>query len=210
MYRALLSRSRGASALAALVLLWILLRLVYDQVIWHRRETTLSCLSEGDYRVLRVIDGYTLLLSPSSREGSAGGANSPWGAPPRARVCLLGVGQPPTPQLGREPSGTNYAKWQDEADRFTRRFVAGGTVRLRLDRRRINRGRVFVAYVFVRDRMLNEELVRRGWARVDVRPRDSSAMVNRLRTAEQEAREHRRGFWSGKNDLVLHQAQELG
>jgi len=50
--------------------------------------------------------------------------------------------------------------------------------------------------VFLADKMLNEELVRAGLAHVLAYPGDSESMTRRLRAAEQEARQSRRGIWS--------------
>jgi micrococcal nuclease len=66
---------------------------------------------------------------------------------------------------------------------------------LRLDRRRKDRYDRFLAYVYVEDQMLNEELVRAGLARVSVYPGDSPQIAKRLREAEQEAQKANRGIW---------------
>ena len=162
--------------LAALVLLrW-----------WQSRQDTPppAALEEGSYAVDRVVDGDTLLLVN------------------RARVRLIGADTPETvhPNQPEEPFGR-------EATRFTKRFIdeAGGTVRLELDRERVDRYGRFLAYVFDGRRMLNEELIRAGLAEAQTGFRYSAAMKTRFRRAEEEAKAAGRGIWS----LDLRPGREL-
>jgi micrococcal nuclease len=144
-------------------------------------------LVEGEYELVRVVDGDTILVA---REFAAENGHA---APLRqtARVRLLGIDTPETvhPQRPVEPFGP-------EASEFARAFLSGGRCRLQLDKRRVDRYGRFLAYVFVEERMLNEELVRAGLARVSTLPGDSSTMERRLRKAEDEARAANRGIWS--------------
>jgi len=141
-------------------------------------------LAEGEYAVLRVVDGDTLLVAPPP--GSAAASRR------EIRLRLLGIDCPESvkPNHPVEP-------WGREAAEFTRQYVSGGAVRLRFDKRRLDKYDRYLAYVFVADRMLNEELVRAGMAYVLVYPGDSESMARRLRAAEQEARQAQRGIWSG-------------
>lgn len=129
---------------------------------------------EGHYRVARVVDGDTLLLTDGTR------------------VRLLGVNTPETvkPDTPVEP-------WGPEASQFTRDFVAGGAVRLQFDPvERIDEHGRTLAYLYVEGRMLNEELIRAGLSRAQLQYPYSGAMKSRFRRAEQEARAARRGLWS--------------
>ncbi len=130
-------------------------------------------LGEEAYEVQRVVDGDTLLLTN------------------RARVRLIGVDTPETvkPNHPVEP-------WGPEATEFTRQFVADGPIRLQFDRERTDRYGRFLAYVWVGDRMLNEELVRAGLARTEPQYRFARSMKERFRRAEQEAQAAGRGIWS--------------
>ncbi len=134
-----------------------------------------EALSEGTYRVQRVVDGDTLLL-----------AN-------RARVRLVGVDAPET--NGPDQQGQPFAA---EASEFARRFVdqARGMVRLQFDRERVDKYGRFLAYVWVGDRMLNEELVRAGLATAETGFRYAPTMKDRFRRAEEEAKSAGRGIWS--------------
>lgn len=125
------------------------------------------------YRVERVIDGDTLVA-----EGGR-------------RIRLLGVNTPETrhPTKPIEPLG-------EEAAEFTRRFVRGGTVRLQFDRERRDAVHRLLAYVYVDDRCLNEELIRAGYSRAETRFPYSESTKRRYRKIEDEARDARRGRWA--------------
>lgn len=133
----------------------------------------------ADFEVVRVIDGDTLLLRPGVPSGG------------EMRVRLLGIDCPESvaPNQPVEP-------WGPEAAAFTTEFVSAGFVELRYDKRRIDRYGRYLAYVFVDGRMLNEELVRHGLARVWTFPGDSESIARQMRKAEKEARQHGRGIWS--------------
>ena len=124
-------------------------------------------------RVARVVDGDTLLL-----EGGA-------------RVRLLGVDTPETKHPSRpvEPLGL-------EAAEFVRRQVEGRDVTLRFDRERRDAYQRILAYVYVDDRLLNEELIRAGYSRAETHFPYSEQMKRRFREAEADARDARRGGWA--------------
>lgn len=137
-------------------------------------------LAEGVHPIRQVIDGDTLLLDHD------------------VRVRLIGVDTPETvkPDFPVEP-------WGPEASDFAKRFLAAREARFAFDRERVDRyGRV-LAYVYATDpatgqeRLLNEELLRAGLGRALLKFPYSEQMKKRFRRAEQEAREARRGIWSG-------------
>jgi micrococcal nuclease len=136
-------------------------------------------MAEGVYEVARVVDGDTLLLTN------------------RARVRLIGADTPETvkPNHPVEP-------WGPEATEFTRQFLAGGEVHLEFDRERLDKYNRFLAYVWVGDKMLNEELIRAGLARAELHYHYSQSMKTRFRRAEAEARSAGRGIWSGQLDTT--------
>ena len=125
------------------------------------------------YVVERVIDGDTLLL----RGGE--------------RVRLLGVDTPETvhPRLPVQPFGP-------EASRYTERRVEGKAVRLGFDKERRDRYGRMLAYVYVDDSLLNEELIREGYSEAQLQYPYRSEMKRIFRAAEAEAREANRGIWS--------------
>jgi micrococcal nuclease len=154
--------------LATLVVAALCLRLLPQ-----RRPAAVSVFdSPGPFRVERIVDGDTLLL-----EG-------------KTRVRLIGVDTPETKHPDRpvDPLGV-------EAAEFVRRHVVGRRVTLRFDRERHDRYRRVLAYVYLNDWFLNEELIRAGYSRAVTRFPYSSRMKKRFREAEAEARENGRGLW---------------
>jgi micrococcal nuclease len=136
--------------------------------------------------LVRVVDGDTIIVTPLDQRRESSSPS------PQARVRLLGVDTPETVQPGHpvEP-------WGPEASAFTQQFLASSDqLELRLDRRRKDRYGRFLAYVYVEGRMLNEELVRAGLAKVVDYPGDSPQIKRLLRDAEEEARHNQRGIWS--------------
>ncbi len=166
-------RRRRALAVAAALAALVLIRL------WQRglHPPPPEALDEGTYRVERVIDGDTLRLTN------------------RARVRLLGIDAPEIARPGHpvEPFGP-------EAAQFTRQFVArdGGAVQLQFDRERVDKYGRLLAYVWVGQQMLNEELIRAGLATAETGFRYSASMKSRFRRAEDEAKAAGRGIWAGR------------
>jgi micrococcal nuclease len=124
-------------------------------------------------RVQRAVDGDTLLLDDHTR------------------VRLLGVDTPETkkPDWPVEPFGP-------EAHEFTAAHVERRNVRLEFDKERHDKyGRV-LAYVYLDDWFLNEELIRAGLGRAITNHPYSESMKRRFRAAQREAQGARRGIWS--------------
>jgi micrococcal nuclease len=107
------------------------------------------------------------------------------------RIRLLGVDTPETkiPDQPPEP-------WGPEASDFTARKVTGKQVRLEFDRERFDQYGRTLAYVYVGDLFLNEELIRQGLSTAQLQYPYRSDMKRRFLNAEQEARAQRRGIWS--------------
>ncbi len=165
---------RPKSLPGVVVLLAIVLWLSW---LWSRQEVPNEPTppQESSFvQVWRVIDGDTLELVDGTR------------------VRLIGVD---TPELGR--FGQPAQPLAHEATRFTQQFLAGGPVRLQNDpyEQQDRYGRR-LAYVWVEDRMLNEELLRAGLARTRIEFHYAEAMKVRFSLAEQEARQARRGLWA--------------
>jgi micrococcal nuclease len=148
---------------------------------WQRSHPDIATPAGPDHfesrtcRVLRVVDGDTFVLAGS-----------------KERVRLIGANTPETvkPDWPVEP-------WGPEASQFTKKFLAGGEVRLEFDGDPRDKYGRLLAYVWVGNRMLNEELLRAGLARAEMQYRYSKEMKSRFRRAEAEARNSRRGIWSG-------------
>ena len=137
-------------------------------------------LAEGEYVVSFVIDGDTLILDDSKR------------------VRLIGVDTPETHERDKPPQ-----PWGPQADAFAREFVdrAGGVVRLQFDDERLDKYGRYLAYVWVGEKMLNEELIRAGLGRCLPGYRYSETLKRRFRVAEGEAKSRRLGIWSESSSI---------
>ncbi|MGH7343745.1 MAG: thermonuclease family protein [Candidatus Rokuibacteriota bacterium] len=126
-------------------------------------------------QVVDVIDGNTILVNLGDRSET---------------VRYIGINALET---NRRPPAAAPAP--GETLLANRQLVARQQVRMELDTVERDRDGRLLAYVYVADRMVNAELVRRGSAEVmtvqpNVRHRDL------LVTLEQEARDNRRGLWA--------------
>jgi len=125
---------------------------------------------------MRVVDGDTIVVDDHTV------------------VRLIGVDTPETqPEEQAERLGP-------EATAFTKRFVSAGTVRLTFDRERVDPYGRFLAYVWVGNRLLNEELLRAGLARFEPQFHYSDEMKQRFRKAQEEAEGAEIGIWSQDPD----------
>jgi micrococcal nuclease len=130
-------------------------------------------------QVLDVVDGNTIRVNLGDRVET---------------VRYIGINAKQTTQPAKAPSQSGG----DITD-VNRQFVARQQVRLELDAQERDREGRLLAYVFVADRMVNAELVRRGSAETmtiqpNVRYRDLFV------TLEQEARDDRRGLWANQSE----------
>jgi micrococcal nuclease len=168
-------RFRGSRALRNWLALLVALAAIV-RVVWLGREVPLP--QEGEeVAVARVVDGDTLLIAGDHR------------------VRLLGVDTPET----KRPDFP-VEKFGPEASEFTRAAVEGRMVRLEFDRERHDKYGRLLAYVYIDDRLLNEELIRAGLARAMTRFPFREDMKERFREAERQAQSEHRGIWSSSRD----------
>jgi micrococcal nuclease len=130
-------------------------------------------------QVLDIVDGNTIRVNLGDRVET---------------VRYIGIDAKQTTQPAKGPSQSGG----DITD-VNRQLVARQQVRLELDAQERDREGRLLAYVFVADRMVNAELVRRGSAETmtvqpNVRYRDLFV------TLEQEARDDRRGLWANQSE----------
>lgn len=84
-----------------------------------------------------------------------------------------------------------------EATKFVKKFISvGDSVKLELDVQQFDRYGRMLAYVFLANgKMLNEILVREGYAQIMTIP-PNVKYQNLFLEAQREARNNKRGFWS--------------
>ena len=136
-------------------------------------------------RITRVIDGDTIQLASGER------------------VRLIGIDTPETrfsPKLERDArrTGKDYKtiiKMGEAATRFTKSLAQGKIVRLEFDVEKKDRYGRLLAYIYLPDgRMLNNEILKEGYAQVYTFP-PNVKYVNMFLDSQREARDNNRGLW---------------
>lgn len=125
-----------------------------------------------------VVDGDTIVVVQDGKD---------------VHIRLIGVDTPETKDP-RKP--VQY--FGKEASRFTTENVRGKKVTLQLDphMNAVDRYGRTLAYVYVEDVLINEEIIRRGFGHAYVKYPFDPKMMDRFRDAERDAREHKRGLWA--------------
>ncbi len=154
-----------------------------------------GCAGRGDsavFYVSKVLDGDTIQLSNGR--------------------CVRYIGID-TPEV-REKQGEDWVYKPEEhaleAKELNRGLVEGKEVRLEFDIVRVDKYGRWLAYVFIDDRMVNEELLRQGYASLYTYP-PNVKYVDRLVAAQREARQKKRGLWEIYEIITPEQAgQHIG
>lgn len=133
----------------------------------YPQQSIVSAPREGIYRVDRVLDGDTIELTGGEK------------------VRYHGID---APESGK--------KWSTQAQEMNRGLVERKSVRIELDRvTRDPYGRI-LAYVWVGDTLVNEALIREGFARYfAVKGEAVPKYRERFLSAEAEAKQGHRGLW---------------
>jgi micrococcal nuclease len=148
------------------------------QTLTGEQSSTSNAIGPEDYnatvRVTRVVDGDTIDISPSV-EGLS-------------RVRLIGMDTPEV-YFGTQPYGP-------EASAYAKQQLDGEEVNLELDVQKIDPYGRLLAYVYLPDReMFNEVLLEEGYAQVATFP-PNVKYVDRFLEAQREARAANRGLWA--------------
>ncbi|MGI1805915.1 thermonuclease family protein [Exiguobacterium sp. TDN 0502] len=127
--------------------------------------------------VERVIDGDTLKVRLADGKAES------------VRLLLVDTPETVKPDTPVQPYG-------NEASQFTKEALPSGTaIRLERDHSRTDRyGRV-LAYVWYGDKMLNQELLRNGLARVAFVYEPDTRYVDVFEDIEQKAKEQKKNIW---------------
>lgn len=126
--------------------------------------------------VVYVVDGDTFDIQLAN------------GKKERVRLTLVDTPETKHPRLGVQPFGP-------EASAYTKKLLTDKKVSLEMDVQERDRyGRV-LAYVWLDGKLVNEQLIAKGLARVAVFP-PNTKYVDRFEQVQQKAREQRLGIWS--------------
>ncbi len=155
--------------LAAGLYVGLVLGLLVGRVLWGGPVAGPAETGRELYRVLRVVDGDTIVVE--------GGEH----------VRYLGVDAP-------ETHGTPECYGREATER-NRQLVEGKRVRLEADRRDRDRYGRLLRWVWVDGTLVNEQLIREGYATV-YRDEPAAKYMDRLLAAEAEARGRGAGLWS--------------
>lgn len=143
------------------------------------------------YTVRYAIDGDTVELSNGDK------------------VRYIGID---TPEI-RERKGSEWIykpmPYSEEARKFNKMLVEGKSVRLEYDVQKKDKYNRILAYVYMGDKMANMEMVKQGFAMIYTYP-PNVRYVQRFIEAQKEARDNKRGLWSGleENKISASQAKD--
>jgi len=131
---------------------------------------------EGQYKVLRVVDGDTLIIEMDNKE---------------ERVRLIGVDTPESVH----PDASKNVEAGKIASEFTKSRLEGEYIELEFDVQERDRYGRLLAYVWHNGEMFNKVLLREGYAQVATFP-PNVKYVEEFTQLEKEAREGKRGLWA--------------
>lgn len=131
------------------------------------------------YYVRSVVDGDTIILSNNKH------------------LRYIGINSPELREKINNKWVYNPSPYAVDALNLNKELVEGKKVKLEFDKEITDRYGRWLAYVFINDKMVNEELLRNGYATVYIH-RPNTRYLDRLKAAEQEAKENKRGIWSGQ------------
>ena len=143
-----------------------------------------ACAQDDLYICVRVVDGDTVIVRGQDNR--------------LLRVRLIGID---APESVRPDWPVEY--FGKEAAAFTRALAEGKAVRLKYDTQRHDKYDRLLAYVYLPDgRMLNEEMLREGYAHAFTR--FPFRYLDKFRRLERKARKEKRGLWREKHERLFH------
>jgi micrococcal nuclease len=113
-------------------------------------------------------------------------------------VRYLGIDAPEMRRKVRGRWVEGGEPYSAEAFALNRRLVEGQTVRLELDRESRDRYHRILAYVFVKDHLVNAELISSGFVQVRLHP-PNLRYADLFMKLQAEALAHHRGLWTSES-----------
>jgi len=148
----------------------------------HKHENSLQPAS-SEFRVSRVIDGDTIVLSNGDH------------------VRYLGIDAPETHILQNGHWIDAPKPFGPEAAEFNRQMVEGKVVRLEYDVERYDKYNRTLAYIYVDDKCVNAELLKEGYACV-FNKSPNIKHADEFIALQREARLARRGMWGAVEKIT--------
>lgn len=127
------------------------------------------------YEVVRVVDGDTVILNIDGQ---------------RTRVRLIGID---TPESVAEDKSRNVKEGKI-ASEYTKNLLENKKVRVEFDEEKQDVYERKLGYLFLNDEFINEKLLKEGMAKLYTKTTNQK-YSERLKKAEQYARENKKGFW---------------
>lgn len=122
---------------------------------------------EGVYKVIKVLDGDTIVLETGEK------------------FRYLGIDSPEWND-----------RWGPEAKKFNEEMTLNKKVKIELDQVKLDKYGRILGYIWVDNILVNEALVERGYAKVNlIKGEVKPKYLNRLQKAETWAKEHNDGLW---------------
>lgn len=132
---------------------------------------------DGEYEVVSVTDGDTFEINYNGT---------------KTKVRLIGIDTPESVH----PNSKKNNKYGEEASKYTKSLLERKTVKLEFDVSPQDKYGRLLAYVYLEDgEMLNEKLLKEGYAQVATYPPNVKYVEN-FKELQKEARENKVGFWS--------------
>jgi len=131
------------------------------------KNILLSEPKDGKYKVIEVIDGDTVKLETGEK------------------FRYLGIDAPESNE-----------RWGPEAKAFNQEMVLNKKVKVELDSTKLDKYGRILGYIWVGDVLVNEALVERGYAKVNlIKGEAKPKYLDRLQKAEDWARQNHDGVW---------------
>jgi len=145
-----------------------------DEVLSDKTQVSSIEVVTGNVKVKRVVDGDTIELESGQK------------------VRYIGIDTPESVDPGKP-----VECFSEEATKKNRDLVEGKEIRLETDVSEKDRYGRLLRYVWINDSLINEILVREGFAKSSTYPPDIKYQL-RFNQAEQLAREGGKGLWGSK------------
>ncbi|MFC7440340.1 thermonuclease family protein [Laceyella putida] len=132
--------------------------------------------TEVSKQSVTVVDGDTIKVKMKKKEETV-------------RLLLVDTPETNHPEIGKQPLG-------DEAKAFAKKLI-NEAKKIELEKEETKRDKYgrFLAYVLVDGKLLQEELVKEGFARIAYVDQPDAKYLDELKKAEQEAQRKKVGIW---------------